>query len=45
MLCLVKLCSVVGEDCVWGLVDGKITASQEKLLAVYIERGKRISLH
>jgi len=41
VLTLVSLSQVVGEDQVWNMVEGKLTSSQEKLLAVYQERSKR----
>jgi hypothetical protein len=41
VLSLVALSQRIGEERMWGIVEGCLSGSQEKLLAVYIERGLR----
>jgi hypothetical protein len=41
VLSLVALSQSIGEERMWNIVDGHLNASQEKLLAVYIERVRR----
>ncbi len=39
----VFIASNIGEELLWEVVGGILTSNQEKLIAVYIERGKRLN--
>lgn len=43
VMAIVSLAQLLGEDRMWEFFSGHLTASQEKLVAVYIERSKRVS--
>lgn len=41
VVCLVGLGGVIGEERMWGIMEGELSGGQEKLVAVYFERVRR----